>query len=119
MCRPSQTPHQTLFPGPELALEKDDALVPGESRNVPLSLNLDVVGQLASFNDPDSYVGGGFTPGWFNQAKQVLGEKPDRYSDTPFGKQEWFQLQGVTINLRILQLLSDVCLADESTYGQL
>ena len=43
---------------------------------------------------------GVFTPGRFNQAEQVFGEKPDKYSDTQFGKQEWFQLQGVTINLR-------------------
>ena len=86
--------------------------------SVPLSLNLAVVGQLVSFSDPESYVGGSCTPGRFNQAEQVFGEKPDKYSDTPFGKQEWFQLQGVTINLPILQLLSDVRLADESTYGQ-
>ena len=84
---------------------------------VPLSLNIGVVGQLASFSDRESYVGGSFTPGRFNQAELVLGEKPDKYSDTPFAKQEWFQL-GVTINLPILQLLSDVRLADESTHGQ-
>ena len=86
--------------------------------SVPLSLNLAVVGQLESFSDPESYVGESFSPGRFNQAEQVFGEKPDKYSDTPLGKQEWFQLQGVTINLPILQLLSDVRLADESTYGQ-
>ncbi len=51
----------------------------------PPSLNLEVMGMLACFVDPESYIGGSSSPSRFNLAGQVKREESDEYSDTPFG----------------------------------
>jgi len=51
------------------------------------------------------------------QRAMSAGERPDEYSDTPFGRQEWFLLQEVAIYIPMFQFLWLVRLADEPNHG--